>query len=693
MPTSADRFHLDLLRAYLDSADDAIFVVCDELKFLLANRVMEEWLGEAESTLTRHNQRTAFTAFFPEPETRARVARALEASIAGHPQRLACRIEPARAPGRWVELGLRRVDVAAGSMVIGVARDVTAHYEESALLARLSGVVEQTADIVVITNCDGIIEYVNPAFETVTQYTRQEAVGASPRLIRSDHHDALYYAWLWSVILRGEVFRGVFVNRRKDGTLYYEEKTISPLRDASGAISHFVSTGKDVSDRMETAARLDRLAYQDLLTGLPNRNRFREALASALADASNDAREIALLLINLDNFKTVNESLGREAGDALLKTVAGRLRSALAPGTFLARLGNDEFAAIVKAEDGTQAASRVSSELLAALATPSSVLGREVFASMRIGIAIGPGHGQDADSLWSHADTAMHRVKEARRGDYSFYAPDMSKSALARLTLQTELAQALERCEFRMRYQPVADVRSGRIIGVEALMRWQNPRLGTVEPDQFVPALEESGLIIPAGRWALRNVCQQVQEWHDLFAGSLSVSINISARQFVSPDFLENIGCLSCYLGQHGLCRGITDFEITESVMLDGDPLVADHLRILRANGKRVSIDDFGTGFSSLAYLSRFAVDSLKIDRAFVRDMVEKPEAAALVRAIIAMARSLDLEVVGEGVETEEQLAYLKKLGCDRVQGFLISPPLPPEGITKLLAQQQAHFG
>jgi len=478
------------------------------------------------------------------------------------------------------------------------------------------------------------------------------------------------------------------VNRRKDGSLYHEEKTITPLRDEGGAISHFVSTGKDVTERMEAQAHLDRLAYQDPLTGLPNRNRFRERLVRTLEENSRNALKTALLLLNLDNFKAVNESLGREAGDVLLRVVAERLRAALPADGFLAYLGNDEFAVIASVENGKEPASRAAADLLNSLAAPFSLQGQEVFASTCLGIALAPEDGSDGDALWNHADTAMHRAKESGRNHYRFYAPDMTERALAHLTLRTELAQALERNEFRLHYQPMIDVLTGRITGVEALMRWQHPREGLIGPDRFIPALEESGLIVPAGDWLFRTACQQTQRWHDLFPQPVRVAVNVSARQFAASDFLESIGCLRCFLGRQGLCAGITDFEITESVFLDGNPVVLDHLRVLRESGIHLSIDDFGTGFSSLAYLTRFPVDRLKIDRAFVRDMLEKPETAALVRAIVAMARALNLTVVGEGVETHEQFAFLKGLGCDQFQGYLFSPPVPAEAMTELLRRQ-----
>lgn len=689
MPIStSDRFYLELLRAYVDSADDAIFVLCDELKFLFCNRVMGRWLGESELTLTQHNQRVSITRFFKNSADAERFQFHFMKTLQEAPNRFECLLEPPRGSPRWVEFSLNKVDMEGGQMVIGVARDITRHKEAEASLFQLSSAVEQTADSVVITNRRGVIEYVNAGFEKTTGYSREEALGQTPALVKSGRHDRAFYETLWSTILRGEAFRSVLVNRKKDGSLYYEEKTITPLHDVNGHITHFVSTGKDVTDRMKAQERLDHLAYYDALTGLPNRNLFHDRLSHALDHAQHHVRQTAILLLNLDNFNSINNSLGHDVGDQLLKAAASRLRASVREEDTVARMGSDEFAALlVEDADNVDNTARAAQKLIDDLSKPFRVGEHEIFISISVGIAISPADGNDADSLWKNADAAMHRAKERGRNIYQFYSADMTTGVRDRLTLRTQLGRALERGEFRLHYQPLVDLKSGRIASVEALIRWQRPDRGIVAPDEFMPVLEESGLIIRAGDWVLRAACEQIQQWHRLPQGPARVAVNISGRQFTDPGFLDKFSCMRCILKARGRCSGITEFEITESVFMNNEPTTTGVLKALREKGIRLTIDDFGTGYSSLAYLTRFRVDAVKIDRSFVRDVTSNGDAAALVEAIIAMAHALNLTIVAEGVETPEQLALLRKLGCDLMQGYLFSPPLPADEMTTLLKE------
>ncbi len=692
MPTStSDRFYLDLLRAYVDSADDAIFVLCDELKFLLCNRVMERWLGESESSLTRHNQRVSITRFFKDSADAERFLSHFTLALHEAPCRFECRLEPPRGSPRWVEFSLNKVELEAGQMVIGVARDITRHKEAEASLLKLSSAIEQTADSVVITDTKGVIEYVNPAFEKTTGFSREEALGKTPALVKSGRHDRAFYNVLWSTILRGEVFRAIFTNRKKDGSLYYDEKTITPLRNGSGRITHFVSTGKDITERMQAQERLDHLAYYDVLTGLPNRNLLHDHLGYALDRARRHARRTAILLLNLDNFNSINNSLGHDVGDQLLNAVAARLRTSVREENTVARMGSDEFAVLLEDVGHADNAARIAHKLVDDLAKPFLVGEHEIFVSVSVGIAIAPADGNDADSLWKNADTAMHRAKEHGHNVYRFYSSDMTTKIRERLTLRTQLSRALERGEFRLHYQPILDLRNDRIVGVEALIRWQRPDRGIIAPDEFMPVLEESGLIVRAGEWVLRTVCEQLQRWSGLLREPVRVAVNISGRQFVDPGFLDKVGCMHCILKGRGRCSGAMEFEITESVFMNNELATIGALKTLRENGIRLTIDDFGTGYSSLAYLTRFRVDTVKIDRSFVQDMTSSRDSAALVEVIIAMAHVLNLTVIAEGVETSDQLMLLRNLGCDMIQGFVFSPPRPADEMTGLLQEGGSH--
>ena len=550
---------------------------------------------------------------------------------------------------------------------------------------QLSSAVEQTADSVVITDTKGVIEYVNPAFEMTAGFSREEALGKTPALVKSGRHDSAFYETLWSAILRGEVFRAIFINRKKDGSLYYEEKTITPLRNGGGQITHFVSTGKDITERMQAQERLDHIAYYDALTGLPNRNLLHDRLGHALDRARPQGKRTAIVLLNVDNFNSINNSLGHDVGDQLLKTVAARLRASVREENTVARMGSDEFAVLLEDVGHADNAARAAHKLVGDLAKPFLAGEHEIFISVSIGIAIAPADGNDADSLWKNADTAMHRAKENGHNAYRFYSADMTTKIRERLTLKTQLSRALERGEFRLHYQPILDLRSERIVGVEALIRWQHPDRGIVAPDEFMLVLEESGLIVRAGEWVLRAVCEQMQRWSGLLREPVRVAVNISGRQFADPGFLDKVGCMHCLLKGRGRCSGAMEFEITESVFMNNEQATIGALKALRENGVRLTIDDFGTGYSSLAYLNRFRVDTIKIDRSFVQDTTSSRDAATLVEAIIAMAHALNLTIIAEGVETSEQLMLLRELGCDMIQGYVFSPPLPADEITALL--------
>jgi diguanylate cyclase (GGDEF)-like protein/PAS domain S-box-containing protein len=580
--------------------------------------------------------------------------------------------------GSW-----ERLRIGDEDCVMVVAQDVTERKRAEHSMGKLSSALESTADSVVITGRDGIIEYVNPAFERTTGYSRAEALGRKPSILKSGRQPPEFYRRLWETILSGEVFSDVFVNKKKDGSLFYDEKTITPLRDAAGEITHFVATGRDISERLRTQERLQYLAYHDVLTELPNRALFMDRLEHALSRAPRGEHRLAVLFLDVDRFKVINDTLGHDVGDRLLQHLAGRLTQCVREGDTVARVSGDEFAVLLEDLESTEEAVTVARKLLEAFAKPFDVNGRELFVTTSIGVSSYPADGQDARTLLKCADTAMYRAKDAGRNNYQFYSADMSARAVELLTLETGLRRALEREEFVLHYQPIFDLKSGRLVAAEALLRWRHPELGLVLPGDFVPLLEETGLIVPVGEWVLDAAGAQAQAWAEQHGVRRRLSVNLSARQFHDAGLAARIQRL---ITDRRLGHGELELEITESILMRSAPDALATLSRLADMGCRIAIDDFGTGYSSLAYLRRFPIHTLKIDRSFVRDVPGSGDASSIVRTIVAMAHGLKLEVVAEGVETEAQAAFVRACGCDLAQGYFLGRPAPSEEFARLLA-------
>lgn len=473
----------------------------------------------------------------------------------------------------------------------------------------------------------------------------------------------------------------------REGHPFPCELTVSHLPLSSG-MEHFVANLRDLTERRLAEQRQQRLANFDSLTGLPNRSLFRERLVAAMARADRSGRQMALMFLDLDRFKMINDSLGHDAGDQLLKHVANVLTETLRGGDTVARgappvadrftvarLGGDEFTVIIENLSGAEPAAKIASRMMRALEQPYFVGSQELVVTTSLGLTMYPADQCSLDELLKHADMAMYRAKELGRNVFQFYDDAMNADAARRLQLETSLRHALERGEFRLHYQPKADLRSGAVTGVEALLRWQSDPHTLVAPDAFIRVLEETGLILPVGRWVLFEAARQVVEWRQSGLGPLRLAVNLSPRQLRRSDFVETIGDL---LAETSLPADALELELTESMLMDGDELRIT-LKALSDLGVRLAIDDFGTGYSSLAYLKRFFVDTLKIDRSFVADTPGDSDDVAIISAIVALARSLNLQVVAEGVETEAQATLLRGLGCDEMQGYLLGRPQPAE--------------
>jgi diguanylate cyclase (GGDEF)-like protein/PAS domain S-box-containing protein len=582
-------------------------------------------------------------------------------------------------------LNIEPVTIDQRACVISATLDITDRRRTQDEMQRLSHALQQTADMVMITDRAGIIEYVNAAFEQTTGYTRAQAVGQPAGLTRSGRQDPDTYARLWRTVLAGEVYRDVLINRRQDGSLYYEEKTITPLKDARGEVTHFISAGKDITERMQTQERLHRLAYHDVLTNLPNRVLLTDRLEHALSSAHRSDRKAAVLFLDLDRFKIINDTLGHDVGDALLQALAQRLSARVREEETVARLGGDEFAVVLSDLANTEHLPSIARKILDALAQPFLIDGRELFVTGSIGISVFPEDGLDARTLLKNADAAMYRAKEQGRNTYQFYSADMGIKAVEQLHLETGLRRALEREEFVVYYQPQVDVGSGQIVGLEALVRWQHPERGVIGPAHFVSLLEETGLIVPVGAWVLRTACAQMKAWHEAGSPALRLAVNLSGRQFADPRLAAMI---ERALADTGLPADALELEITESVIMHNAAEAVQTLTGLGALGVRFAIDDFGTGYSSLSYLKRFPIDTLKVDRSFVQDIGKDADDSAIITAIVALTHNLKLSVIAEGVETAAQLAFLRGCGCNAFQGYLFSEPLPAPALARLLSRK-----
>ena len=554
-------------------------------------------------------------------------------------------------------------------------------------LRQAATVFESTREGVIITDLEGRILDVNRAFTEISGYSEPEVLGRNPSLLRSNRQDQSFYQSMWHSLKTVGHWQGEIWNRRKNGELYPQILTINTVADSQGRPSHYVGVMTDISQLKQSEARLEHLVHYDPLTNLPNRRLVQSRLQHALEHADRRGGRVAVLFVDLDRFKNINDSLGHPAGDALLESLAQRLSQRVREDDTLARLGGDEFLVLLENLQRPEDAASVAQTLLSLLQEPFYLpSGHELYVGASIGISLYPDDGRTVTDLIQHADVAMYQSKEEGRNTYRFYTPTLTLVAKERLGLEARLHRALANEEFVLHYQAQVDMRNGQLVGCEALVRWHSATEGLVAPDRFIPLAEETGLIVPLGEWVLRQACAQSQSWRASGLADLTIAVNLSGRQLRALDLVERV---TRVLQETGLPAERLKLELTESMIMDQREQALERLRALKALGVRLSIDDFGTGYSSLAYLKRLPIDELKIDRDFVRDIPEDSSDMEIAATIIAMARNLRLNVIAEGVETQEQCDFLTRQGCMAGQGYLFGRPLPAEDFGPMLGGKQ----
>ena len=676
----ADRQAVLALREYSEkvfaSIPDSLLVLSSALRVLSVNHTFLERFGLSMDAIKGRHLLEVLKA----DGLRGRALEVLATGVAQHGILFSMGVagsndlNPARVTLTGIRLAEEEEEEEARLLLI--IEDLT---EEEKLRAaaleserRFRDLAETANDGIIMVDTQGKIAYFNRAAERMFGYHRNQVLGQRvEKLIPGPHLLEAGGAPLPSWEAEG---------CRRDDSVFPVEGSASVFKGSTGRFVTYVL--RDLSERKRFEEQLLHMANHDALTGLANRNLLLDRLELTLAQARRNESLTAVLFLDLDRFKIINDTLGHAFGDLLLKSTAERLQSCVRDEDTIARLGGDEFIVLLADLHNLQDAAIVAQKIIDALSQPILLEGSEIFVTTSIGITLFPHDGNDGNSLLKNADTAMYRAKEQGRNAYQFYTADMNAQASARLTMETGLRKALGREEFLLHYQPQVDLNTGNIVGVEALLRWRHPQMGLISPDEFIPMAEETGLIIPIGEWVLYTACAQCRNWPDAGCGPLRIAVNLSARQFRQKDLADTVARI---LNETGLDPRCLELELTESILMQNASATIATLQALSSLGIQISIDDFGTGYSSLSYLKRFPINALKIDRSFVRDITSDPDDAAITTAIIAMAKSLNLKVIAEGVETAEQLAFLRRHQCDNGQGYYFSQPVAAEAFALYL--------
>ena len=572
------------------------------------------------------------------------------------------------------------------SSYVAIKEDITQRKEDEKQLRLASTVFQTATEAVMISDKNNLIVAVNQAFTLITGYQEAEVIGKDPALLSSGNHDANFYKQMNNEIKATGKWQGEICNRRKNGEVYYEWLSITALKNKLGELESFVSLFSDITKRKKAEDKIYHQANYDFLTGLANRSLFIDRFEQSITAATRENKSIALLFIDLDGFKSVNDNFGHSKGDLLLKYAAQRIKNAVRASDSVARLSGDEFAVMLCGDNDIYSNEKVATKILTELSIPFQLTEKEAYVSASIGIAIFPDDGYLSEDLLAKADSAMYKAKEKGKNNIQFFTKEMELKAQQRKSLEVELRQAIKNNELVLHYQPIHELETGRVASAEALVRWLHPQRGLISPVEFIPLAEDIGFITDIGDWVLAQACKQAKIWQTQLNFAPKISVNISAVQLHRSDFFDK---LKHELAQSELPPELLTLEMTESLLIDEDDGTLAKLEAIRTFGVALSIDDFGTGYSSLSYLKRFPINILKIDRAFIKDITTNSEDEALTCAILSIAKSLNLKVVAEGVEEKAQCEILAKHNCHFVQGFLFSKPIDDKEFLAYINNQQ----
>lgn len=610
-----------------------------------------------------------------------RIARPIS-RISGAADRIAAGELVYNVPVQQGDGEVAHLSIAIHDMVENLTREIRQRKLAEQGLRLSAKVFENNTEAIMITDAAQRIVMVNQAFTDITGYGADEVLGKCPGLLSSSRHSQAFFETFWNSLNTRDLWRGEIWNKRKNGEVFPEWVTISVLRDEQSNVTHYIAVYLDITERKKEEERINYLANYDVLTGLPNRHLLADRVDQALSSAQRHQGRVAVMFIDLDRFKNINDSLGHDIGDALLKQVATQLKACLRRTDTIARQGGDEFVAVLTELDSADEVIFVAEKMIESLQGKFNLGEYQLSITPSIGISIYPDDGETSVQLMRNADLAMYRAKDSGRNNFQFYAPEMNIKALERLKLENCLRTAIVQQQLMVYYQPKVNMASGEMVGMEALLRWQHPELGLVSPAVFIPVAEESGLINEIGDWVLRQVCLQARLWQAQRYRIVPIAVNLSARQLKQGDFLARVQTI---LRDAGLDACYLELEITESMLMDMGASGVGVLEKLRAGGIALSLDDFGTGYSSLSRLKNLPLDRLKIDQSFVRDIVTDPDDASIVSATAVLAHALNLRVTAEGVETPEQLDFIRSLGCEEYQGYLFSRPVPADEVVRFL--------